>query len=82
MTGTAPKGNTNCTLIQVALLAEILKAAPVNSNDLFRIMQDLRVQPRWEDIALPVGKQVLQIQNALPLMICHLSCILNLNPIL
>ena len=55
VTCTSRKSITNLLLDQVALLAEILKAAPVHANDLFRVLQELRVQPRWEEIALPMG---------------------------
>lgn len=41
--------------VQVYLLAEILKAAPVPSHVLINFIKDNHIQPRWEDTALPPG---------------------------
>lgn len=49
---------------KVYLLAEILKAAPIPSHVLFAIIRDSNIQPRWNDIALPLGRSVRSCQMA------------------
>ena len=41
--------------LQVYLLAEVLKAAPIPSHVLFQFIRDANIQPRWNDMALPPG---------------------------
>ena len=41
---------------QVSLLAEIIKQARVTPGALLKLIVELDVQPRWEDIPLPDGR--------------------------
>ncbi|RMZ67187.1 hypothetical protein GMOD_00001074 [Pyrenophora seminiperda CCB06] len=49
---------------KVYLLAEILKAHPIQSNLLYGLIRDANIQPRWNDTALPPGRSVRSSQMA------------------
>lgn len=49
---------------KVALLTEILKDARIPSATLLNIITEARIEPRWEEIPLPMGRSLRSCQNA------------------
>ncbi|KAI9697718.1 MAG: hypothetical protein M1820_007705, partial [Bogoriella megaspora] len=48
----------------IMLLSEMLRVHPVPSQHLFQIIRDLHVQPRWEEMHLPMGRSLKSCQMA------------------
>lgn len=61
------------------LLAEIIKAANLHPDALLNIIRNFNIQPRWEDIPLPVGKSsFLDRDRTVPVIASYLRRETNL----
>ncbi|BCS28831.1 putative AT DNA binding protein [Aspergillus puulaauensis] len=56
-----------------ALFTEILKKAGVSSRELFRMIQDMKIKPSWNDIPLPTGRSLNSCQTAFNYMFFELQ---------
>ncbi|KAF1810244.1 hypothetical protein P152DRAFT_475810 [Eremomyces bilateralis CBS 781.70] len=56
----------------VDLLAEIIKAGTVAPEILFRFVQDIGIQPKWEDIPLPQGRSLNQCRQLFDTLRVHI----------